>query len=96
MPDTDTLQIINTNIDSIDAEDVGDSEWHVNTSTAQESNTKQETDGPAECCANTDSFSKSNNNSTESMVDNNSKDQQTTFFQVQTVIQTKKGAELTQ
>ena len=42
MPDTDALQINNINIDSIDAEDVRNSEWYINTSTAQESNTKQE------------------------------------------------------
>ena len=43
MPDTDALQMININIDSIDAEDVGNSEWYINTSTAKKSNTKQET-----------------------------------------------------
>ena len=60
MPDTDALQIININIDSIDADNVGDNEQYINTSTTQESNTQHETDRTAECCANTDSFSKSN------------------------------------
>ena len=72
MLDTDELQTININIDSIDADDMGDNQQYVNTSTAQESNTKQKTDGTAECCANTGSFSKSTNNSTKSMVDTNS------------------------
>ena len=73
MPDTDALQIININIDSIhvDAEDVENSEWYINTSTTHESNTKQETSGAAKCCANTDSISKSTNNSTKSMVNTN-------------------------
>ena len=69
MQDTDELQIININIDSIDAEDVGDSEQNINTGTVQESNTKQETHGTVKCCANTDSNSKSTNNGTKSMVD---------------------------
>ena len=71
MPDTDALQIMNINIDSIDAEDVENGEWYINTSTTQESNTKQETGGAAKCCANTDSISKSTNNSTKSMVNTN-------------------------
>ena len=62
MPDTDDLQISNINIDSIDAEDAENSEWYINTSTAQESNTKQETGGAAKCCANTDRILKSTNN----------------------------------
>ena len=71
MPDTDALQIININIDSIDAEGVGNSQWNINTGATQESNTKQETHGPAKCCANTDSISKSTNNSNKSTVDTN-------------------------
>ena len=71
MLDTDALQIININIDSIDAEDVDDSEQYINTSPTQESNTKQETGGSVKCCANKDSISKSTNNSTKSTVDTN-------------------------
>ena len=47
------------------------SEWYIKTSTAQESNTDQETDGAAKCCANTDSISKSTNNSSKSTVHTN-------------------------
>ena len=75
MPDIDVLQIININIDSIDAEDVGISEWNINTRVTQEANTKQETPGAAKCCANRDSISKSTNNSTMSMVDTNANKQ---------------------
>ena len=79
MPATDVIQIININIDSIDAEDMGNSEWNINTGPTQESNTKQETDGALKCCANTDSISKSTNNSTKSMVNTNA-DKPTKYF----------------
>ena len=71
MPDTDALQIININIDSLDAEDAENAEWYIKTSTAQDSNIKQETGEAVKCCANIDSISKSNKNSTKSMVDTN-------------------------
>ena len=71
MPDTEALQIININIDSIDAEDVENSEWYISKSIAQESSTKQETGRAAKCCANKDSISKSTNNSTTLMADTN-------------------------
>ena len=68
----DALHIININIDSIDVEDTGDSGWYINTSTAQESNTKQETVGAVKCCANIYSISKSTNNSMKAVVNTNS------------------------
>ena len=97
MPDTDTLQIIDINIDSIDAEDVGNSEQNINTGTTQEFNTKQETNGPAKCCANTDSISKSTNNSTKSMVNTNA-NKPTKYFLLGPSSDTdkRKSAELTQ
>ena len=70
-PDIDALHIININIDCIEAEDMGISEWNINASVTQEVNTKQETHGAVKCCANTDSISNSINNSTKSMVDTN-------------------------
>ena len=42
MLDTDALQIININIDSIDAEDAGNSEQNINTGAAQEFQHKAE------------------------------------------------------
>ena len=91
MPHIDTLQIININIDSIDAKDMGISKGNINTSAAQEANTKQETHGAVKCCANTDGISKSTNSSTKSVVDTNTNktSQQNSFFQVQAMIQTK-------
>ena len=79
MPDTDRLQIFNINTVSIDAEDMEIGEWYINTSTAQESNTKQENGGAVKCCANIDSISKSTNNSMKSMVDTNS-NKSTNYF----------------
>ena len=97
MPHRDALQIININIDSIDAEDMGNSEQYINTSTALESNIKQETVGAAKCCANTDSISKSTNNSTRSMV-NTTRNKPTDYFLSGPNCDRdkKKGAELTQ
>ena len=66
MPDTDALQIINKNIDSIDAEDAENGEQYINTNTTQESNKKQ-----------------------DQWLILTQINQQTTFFQVQTVMQTK-------
>ena len=83
------FKIIYINIDSIGAKDAGNSKQNLNTGTTQESNTKQEIDGAVKCCANTDSISKSTNNSTKSTVNTNANKPQNTFFQVQAVIQTK-------
>ena len=82
MPDTDTLQIIDINIDSIDAEDAGNTKQYIKTSTTQESNTKQETGRAVECCVNTDSISKSTNNSPKSIIDTNTNKPTNYFFQV--------------
>ena len=89
MLDTEALQINNININSIDTEDAGNSEQNINTGTTQASNTKQETDGAMKCCENTDSISKSTNNSIKSMADTNENKPTITFFQVQAMTQTK-------
>ena len=64
MPDTDALQILNINIDSIGAEDAGNTKSNINTDAAQESNAKQETYNAVKYCANTTSISKSTKYST--------------------------------
>ena len=95
--DTDALQIININIDFIDAEDMGNSEWYINTSTTKESNTNQETGGAAKCCATTDSISKSTKNSTKSMVNTNANKPTNYFLSGPNCdIDKKKSAEWTQ
>ena len=68
MPDTDMLNIIKTNIDSIGAEDAGDSEWCANMHTVWEPKPKQETDGAEKCYTNMDSILKSRDNNTKPMV----------------------------
>ena len=78
MPDTDALNIININIDSIDV-DVAKKECHANTKTVQGSNVEQEIDRGGRCCTNTDSISKSANNSTKSVVKTNP-DKSTIYF----------------
>ena len=97
MPDTDALNIIKTNIDSVDAEVMKNKEFHANTKTIQGSNTKQEKDGGGRCCTNTDSSSKSANNSTKSMVKTNP-DKAKNYFLAgpKCDSDTKKSAETTQ
>ena len=68
MPDTDVLNIININIDYIDVEVIKNKECQANMKTVQWSNAEQESDGSQRCCTNTDSISKSANNSTKSVV----------------------------
>ena len=58
MPDTDMLNIIKINVDSIGAEDARDSKWCANTHTVWESELKQETDRAEKCCTYMDSISK--------------------------------------
>ena len=71
MPDTDALQILNISIDSIGAEDAGNSKNNINTDATQESNDKQEMYEAVKCCANTTSISKSTNNSNGSTINTN-------------------------
>ena len=54
MPDTAALNIINVNIDSIEAEGTQKENCNTNISDAQTSNVKQETHGAKENCLNTD------------------------------------------
>ena len=61
MPDTATLNIINVNIDSIEAEGTQSENCNTNISDAKTSNTKQETHGANECYTNTEDGLKSTN-----------------------------------
>ena len=63
MPDTDLLNIIKINIDSIGAEDVTDSEWCANTHCLGVQ-TKQEIDGAEKCYKNMESILKLRDNNT--------------------------------
>ena len=54
MPDTAALNIINVNIDFIEAEGTQKENCNTNISDAKTSNVKQETHGAKESCANTD------------------------------------------
>ena len=62
MPDIDALQILTIKIDSIGAEDAGNTQNNINTDAAQESDANQETNIAVKFCANTTSISKSINN----------------------------------
>ena len=68
MPDTDMLNIININIQSIGVEDAGDSKWCADTHTVLGSTQIEETQGAEKYCANKTSISKSVNNSTKPTV----------------------------
>ena len=68
MPDTDMLNIIKINIDSVGAEDAQDSKSCANMYTAQESEPKQETDSAEKCYTNMDNILKLRDNSTNPMV----------------------------
>ena len=59
MPDTDVLNIIKINIDSIGAKDAKDSKSYANMHTAQESESKQEKDSAEKCYTDMDSILKS-------------------------------------
>ena len=56
MLDTDALQILNINIESIGAEDAGNTKSNINTDATQVSNAKQEMYNAVKCCANTTSI----------------------------------------
>ena len=62
MPDTAALNIINVNIDSIEAEGTQRENCNTNISDAKASNAKQETRGAKESCANTDEGLNNTNN----------------------------------
>ena len=68
MPDTDALNKIKINIDSIGAEDARDSKSCANMHTAQETEPKQETDSVEKCYTNMDSILKLRDNRTKPMV----------------------------
>ena len=58
MPDTATLNIININIDSLEAEDTWRDNCNTNTDDNKISNAKEETHGTGKYCTNTMAFSK--------------------------------------
>ena len=62
MPDTAALNIINVNIDPIEAADTQKENCNTNISDAKTSNVKQEMHGAKESCTNTDEDLKSTNN----------------------------------
>ena len=68
MPDTDMLNIIKVNIDSIDAKDATDSELCANMQTDHKSKPKQETDRMVRCYTNIDSILKERNKNTKPTV----------------------------
>ena len=73
------LKLININIDSIDAEVAKNEKCHTNMKAVQGFNTEQEKEGRWKCCINTDSISKSGNNSKKSMAKINL-DKPTNYF----------------
>ena len=90
MSDTDILNIIKINIDSLGAEDARDSKWCASKHTVQESELKQETDRAEKCYPNMDSISKSGDNNTKPMVKTKFIKQQNISLQVQTMKVTRK------
>ena len=62
MLDTDALQILNINIDSIVADGAGNTNSNINTDATQESDAKQEMYNAVKYCANTTCISKSTKN----------------------------------
>ena len=79
MPDTDVLNIIKINIDSISAKDATDrNEWCANMHTVWASKPKQETGRAEKCYTSIDNISKSTDNKTKAMV--NTKPHKTTEY----------------
>ena len=66
--DTDALNIIKININSIGTEYTRDGNWCANMHTVQGSNPKQETNAVEKCCTNMDSSSNSTENNTKPLV----------------------------
>ena len=66
MPDKAALNIINGNIDSIEAASMQKENYSTNISDAKKTNTKKETHGAKESCANTDENLKNTNNANRS------------------------------
>ena len=62
MPDTAALNIVNVNIDSIEAEGTQKETCNTNVSVAKTANIKQETHGAKKSCTNTDENLKNTNN----------------------------------
>ena len=96
MPDTDVLNIIKINIDSIGAEDARDSDkWCTNMHTVWGSEPKQETGRVEKCYTNIDNISKLRDNKTKAMV--NAKSHKTTeYFLSGPNYESDKSAESTQ
>ena len=68
MPDTDVLNIIEIDIDSIGTEDARDSKWCASMHTVWEPEPKQETERAEKCYTNMDSILKLRGNNTKPMV----------------------------
>ena len=97
MPDTDALQILHINIDSIGTEDAGNTKKNIKTDATQESNANQEMYNAVKCCTNTTSISKSTNNRNRSTANTNANTLTKYFLPCPNYVTDKrKSAELTQ
>ena len=79
MPDTAVLNIINVNIDFIEAAGTKKENFNTNISNAKTSNVKQETYGAKESCTNTDEDLKNSNN-VNGLDSNTNTDRLTNYF----------------
>ena len=96
IPDTAVLNIINVNIDSIEAEDTQRENCNTNISDAKTSNAKQETDGAKECSTNTDDSLKNTNNDNRSAGNTNTNTLRNYFLSSPNIEIDKRSAKLTQ
>ena len=97
MPDTAALNIINVNIDSIEAACMQKENCNTNISDTKTSNVKQETHGAKESCTKTDEDLKNANNANR--LDNNTNTNTLTDYFLlspNTEIDKRKSAKLTQ
>ena len=97
MPDTKAFNIINVNIDSIEAEGMQRENCNTNISDAKMSNAKQETHGAKECCTNRDDGLKNSNNDNGSASNTNTNTLTNYFLSSPNIeICKRKSTELTQ
>ena len=97
MSDTAALNIININIDSLEAEDTQRSNCNTNTDDTKISHAKQEIHGAGRYCTNTDGFFKNTNNNSGSADNTNAKTLTNYFLSCPNVeIDRRKSTELTQ
>ena len=90
MPDTAALNIINTNIDSIEAGNTQRENCNTNTDDANISNAKQEPHGARKYCTNTDGIFKNTNNNSGS-ADYTNANRLTNYFLSCPNVETDKG-----